>query len=129
MITLLRSQERGSTTLRWLDSRHGFFFNDYYDAQHMGFSDLRVINEDLVEPGAGFPRHSHRDMEIITYVLEGMLAHHLGDDRHAWVQVIRGAVRFNGTSLTAGNGAAMGQETVLQIHATGAAELLLFDLA
>jgi len=75
MITLRRSKERGSTKLSWLDSRHSFSFGDYYDAQHMGFSDLRVINEDRVEPGAGFPTHSHRDMEIITYVLEGVLGH------------------------------------------------------
>ena len=67
MITLRRSNERGKTKLNWLDSRHTFSFGDYYD--------LRVIDEDRVNPGAGFPTHSHRDMEIITYVLEGALAH------------------------------------------------------
>ena len=75
MISIRRSADRGRTKLDWLDSRHTFSFGDYYDPQHMGFGDLRVINEDRVVPAAGFPTHSHRDMEIITYVLEGALAH------------------------------------------------------
>jgi quercetin 2,3-dioxygenase len=232
MITVRRAHERGSTQTAWLDSRHTFSFNQYYDPRYTGFRDLVVINEDHVAPGKGFGTHGHRNMEIISYVVEGGLAHrdstgissvirpgdvqrmsagtgvrhsefnpsdtepthflqiwiqpeqdglppsyeqrpfpqadrrgtlrlvasrdgqdgsvtvhqdvrlyvgtlatgealvhHLGDDRHAWVQVIRGAVRLNGTSLTAGDGAAISKETVLQIHATEAAELLLFDLA
>ena len=75
MITIRRDDERGSSKFNWLDSHHTFSFGDYYDPKHMGFSDLRVINEDRVIPAAGFPTHSHRDMEIITYVLEGVLAH------------------------------------------------------
>jgi len=75
MIKLRRSDDRGRIRLNWLDSRHTFSFVDYHDPQQMGFSNLRVINEDRVIPGAGFGTHSHRDMEIITYVLEGALAH------------------------------------------------------
>jgi quercetin 2,3-dioxygenase len=232
MITVRRAHERGTTQTAWLDSRHTFSFNRYYDPRYTGFRELLVINEDEVAPGQGFPTHGHRDMEIISYVVDGQLAHrdstgvssvirpgdvqrmsagtgvrhsefnpsdtepthflqiwiqperdglppsyeqrafpaaarrgtlrlvasrdgqdgsvtvhqdvrlyvgtlaagealvhHLGDDRHAWVQVIRGAVRLNGTPLTAGDGAAVSKETELQIHVTEAAELLLFDLA
>jgi quercetin 2,3-dioxygenase len=232
MITVRPAHERGKTQTAWLDSHHTFSFNRYYDPRYTGFRDLVVINEDEVAPGQGFPTHGYRNMEIISYVVEGALAHqdstdvssiirpgdvqrmsagtgvrhsefnpsdtapthflqiwiqpeqdglppsyeqrtfpeadrrgtlrlvasrdgpegsvtvhqdvrlyvgalasgeeltqHLGDDRHAWMQVIRGAVRLNGTALTAGDGAAVSKETALQIHATDAAELLLFDLA
>lgn len=75
MLTIRKAADRGDSKFSWLNSQHTFSFGGYRDPQNMGFSDLRVINEDRVVPGAGFGTHGHRDMEIISYVLEGELAH------------------------------------------------------
>ena len=75
MIKIRRADERGGGNFGWLDTKYTFSFNNYYDPRFMGFRNLRVINEDYVQPGEGFGTHGHADMEIITYVIEGALAH------------------------------------------------------
>jgi quercetin 2,3-dioxygenase len=234
MITIRPSEERGHNNHGWLDTHFTFSFADYYDPKHMGFRDLRVINEDWISGGKGFGMHPHRDMEIITYMIEGELNHRdstgrgaaikqndvqrmsagtgvmhsevnqskqsahllqiwilpeaeglkpsyedrtfpaegkrnqlrliasrdgregsttinqdtsvyaslldsrqkleleLKPGRHAWVQLVRGELDVNGTTLTKGDGAAISGETRLQLTSAGAkgeAEFLLFDLA
>jgi redox-sensitive bicupin YhaK (pirin superfamily) len=231
MITLRKREERGHFDHGWLDTNHTFSFGQYLDREHMGFGSLRVINEDRVAPGMGFGRHGHRDMEIISYVIEGAMAHEdstgtgstlragqfqrmsagsgiqhsefnaskteplhfyqiwilpeaqgiepgyedtpepwndfasgqrlvasrdgregslrihqdvdlylvrldagetlehaLGQGRKAWVQVVRGEVSLNGTSLRASDGAAVEAETSVSLNAESAVEILLFDL-
>ena len=75
MIKIRKANERGGANYGWLKTSHTFSFNTYYDPNNMGFRTLRVINEDFVEPGQGFGTHGHQDMEIISYVVEGELAH------------------------------------------------------
>jgi redox-sensitive bicupin YhaK (pirin superfamily) len=75
MITLRKSHDRGTNQINWLHSLHTFSFGNYYDPEFMGFGSLRVINEDIVQPGYGFSKHPHENMEIITYVVEGSLEH------------------------------------------------------
>lgn len=86
MVTLRKSADRGRTAIDWLDSRHSFSFGEYYDPRNMGFRSLRVINDDRIGAGGGFDTHPHRDMEIVTYMVSGSLAHRDSMDNGAVIR-------------------------------------------
>ena len=98
MITPRRSRERGHANHGWLDARHTFSFAGYFDPRHMGFSELRVLNQDVVQPGQGFGTHGHESMEIVTYVLRGVLEHR--DSLGTGSQMRNGEVQY----MKAGSG-------------------------
>lgn len=99
MLTLRPSQERGHFNFGWLDTHHSFSFGEYSDPAHHQFSDLRVLNEDRVQPGQGFGEHGHRDMEILTWVLEGALEHKDSLGNHGVIRPLQAQVMSAGTGI------------------------------
>ncbi len=86
MIKIIKSNQRGRTKIDWLDSFHSFSFSDYFDRNRMHFGSLRVLNEDFIDPASGFPMHPHKNMEIITYVLQGALEHRDSTGTHSVIR-------------------------------------------
>jgi len=147
MLTIRNGAERGHTNFGWLDSRHTFSFGEYFDQKHMQFRTLRVINDDLVAVGGGFPIYPHRDMEILNGEAESLpihqdarvyqtrlvagqtVTHSLRPGRAAYLHVAAGAVTVNDTPLTAGDGVAVEDEASVTVTGLDAGETLLFDLA
>ena len=123
MIQLRKAAERGHFDHGWLDTYHTFSFGDFYDPANMGFRSLRVINDDRVAPSQGFGMHGHRDMEIVTYVLDGALAH---KDSMGNGSIIRAGELQR---MTAGDGVAVTEENAVSVQAAVPSEVLLFDLA
>ncbi len=99
MLTLRPSAERGHNDFGWLDTQHSFAFGEYFDPAHVSFSDLRVLNEDRVKPGKGFGTHGHRDMEILTWVLEGALEHQDSLGSKGVIRPLQAQVMSAGTGI------------------------------
>jgi redox-sensitive bicupin YhaK (pirin superfamily) len=133
-----RAKGRGHANQGWLNSYHTFSFADYYDPEWVGHRSLRVINDDLVMPGMGFGKGSHRNMEIITYVLSGLWstptpwarAGLLGLEKcSTWrLRVAEGAILVDGEKLEAGDAAALSSAAEIQLTGVAPAQVLLFDL-
>lgn len=123
MITVRKSESRGLFRTDWLESRHTFSFDTYHDPDHMGYRTLRVINEDWVQPGNGFPLHPHRDMEIVTFVIEGILEHR--DDLGNRETIRAGEVQ----RITAGAGIRHSEENPSEQEAVHLLQIWIFPEA